>query len=428
MNKDEVLKKQKEYLFPAVGNYYKEPLVVARAKGKFVYDLEGREFLDFFGGILTVSVGHCNDKVNDRVTRQNGTLQHVSTLYPTEPIVLLAEKLASITPGNLRKSFFTSSGTEADETAVTLAQIHTGADEIVALRHAYSGRSVLARALTAHAPWRLTAAQVPFIRHLANPYCYRCPFGLTYPSCELRCARDLEDLIQTTTTGRIAAFMAEPIQGVGGFITPPKEYFKVVAEIARKYGGLFISDEVQTGFGRTGDKWFGIEHWGVEPDIMTMAKGIANGAPMGVTIARPEVADSLKGLTIATFGGNPVSCTAALATIQVMEEEGLARNAKVLGDHLRSRLLELQTKYKSIGDVRGMGLMQALELVKAPGKEPNAPAVVELFERTKAAGLLIGKGGLYGNVVRISPPLNITKDDVDTACGIFDRCLAEMKA
>ncbi|MBI5367866.1 MAG: aspartate aminotransferase family protein [Planctomycetes bacterium] len=428
MKKEDVLQKQKEYLFPCVGNYYKEPLVIARAKGKLVYDADGREYLDFFGGILTVSVGHCNDTVNAKIKAQTDTLQHVSTLYPTEPMVLLAEKLALIAPRGIKKSFFTSSGTEADETAILLAQIHTQRDEIVALRHAYSGRSVLARSLTAHAPWRLTAAQVPFVRHLANPYCYRCPFGLTYPSCDLRCARDLEDLIQTTTTGRIAAFIAEPIQGVGGFITPPKEYFKIVADIAKKYGGLFISDEVQTGFGRTGDKWFGIEHWGVEPDIITMAKGIANGAPMGVTMARPEVADSLKGLSISTFGGNPVSCVAALGTIQVMEEGNLAHNAKVLGDHLRARLLGMKEKYRSIGDVRGMGLMQGIEMVKAPSKEPNAPAVIDLFERTKAAGLLIGKGGLFGNVVRISPPLNITKADVDTACDTIDRCLAEMNA
>jgi 4-aminobutyrate aminotransferase len=244
----------------------------------------------------------------------------------------------------------------------------------------------------------------------------------------LRCARDIEELIQTSTSGRVAALLAEPIQGVGGFVTAPPEYFQVAVEIVRRYGGIFICDEVQTGFGRTGTKWFGIEHWGVEPDIITCAKGVANGTPMGVTIATPEVADSFRGLTISTFGGNPVSCAAALATISVMEEEDLKHNAQVVGDHLRDGLEALKEKYPMIGDVRGMGLIQGVELVQSrEHKEPAKQEILQLFEETRKRGLLIGKGGLYGNVIRIAPALNIGKADVDEAVRILDESFAAIQ-
>ena len=425
MDKAEIIEKHRKYLFSCVANYYEEPLVVDHAKGSTVVDVEGREYLDFFGGIVTISVGHCNEKVTGAVERQTNKLQHVSTLYPNEPHVRLAEKLAEITPGRLQKSFFTNSGTEANETAVLLAQLHTKCQDVIALRHSYSGRSQLAMSLTAHAAWRLTPTPAAGIHHIPNAYCYRCPFGLTYPSCDLKCAKDLEEAIQTETSGRIAAFMAEPIQGIGGFITPPKEYFQVIASILRQYGGLFICDEVQTGWGRTGGKMFGIEHWGVEPDIMTFAKGMANGVPIGATIARAEIADSMKGLTISTFGGNPVTSAAALATIQVIEEENLVDNARVMGRRLREGLEALKQKYPVIGDVRGMGLMQGLELV-GEHKRPDGEAVRRLFERTKANGLLIGKGGLMGNVIRITPPLNVTKDEIDRALKLLDQSFAQL--
>ena len=425
MKKNEIIEKHRKYLFSCVANYYEEPLVIDHAKGSTVVDVEGREYLDFFGGIVTISVGHCNEKVTGAIERQTHKLQHVSTLYPNEPHVRLAEKLAEITPGRLQKSFFTNSGTEANETAVLLAQLHTKCQDVIALRHSYSGRSQLAMSLTAHAAWRLTPTPAAGIHHIPNAYCYRCPFGLTYPSCDLKCAKDLEEAIQTETSGRIAAFMAEPIQGIGGFITPPKEYFQVIASILRQYGGLFICDEVQTGWGRTGGKMFGIEHWGVEPDIMTFAKGMANGVPVGATIARAEIADSMKGLTISTFGGNPVTSAAALATIQVIEEENLVDNARVMGRRLREGLEALKQKYPVIGDVRGMGLMQGLELV-GEHKRPDGEAVRRLFERTKANGLLIGKGGLMGNVIRITPPLNVTKDEIDRALKLLDQSFAQL--
>ena len=407
---------------------YGQPLPLARGDGMYLYDVEGNRYLDFFGGILTVSVGHCHPKVTEALTRQVQTLVHTSTLYPHENHVNLAEKLAQITPGRLQTSYILNSGTEANETAVMLAKAATGAQEVIALRHGYSGRSALAMTLTGQSAWRIGGTQILGIKHAMNPYCYRCPLKLTYPACGIACAEDIEDLIQTTTSGRVAAFLAEPIQGVGGFVTAPPEYFEIATNIIRRYGGLFICDEVQTGFGRTGKHWFGIQHWDAEPDIMTMAKGIANGSPMGVTIATPEVASKLEGLTISTFGGNPVSCAAALATIQVMEEEASPDHVEEVGTHLRQGLEALGEKYPLIGDVRGMGLMQGVEMVRdRETKEPASKEIAHLFEATRERGLLIGKGGLYGNALRISPPLVATKDDVDQALEILDYTFAEVQ-
>jgi alanine-glyoxylate transaminase/(R)-3-amino-2-methylpropionate-pyruvate transaminase len=427
LNSTAVREKHRAYLFPAVANYYREPLVLSEGKGMYVKDLDGNSYLDFFGGILTVSVGHAHPKVNAALHAQIDRLGHVSTLYPTPPIVELAERLARIAPGRLQKSFFTASGTEADETAVMMAQVYTGRTEIIALRHGYSGRSMLAQSLTAHSTWRALPSQVAAVKHAMSPYCYRCPMKQTYPSCGVACARDLEDLIKTTTTGRIAGFLAEPIQGVGGFITPPPEYFEIAVEIVRQHGGVFICDEVQTGFGRTGSKWFGIEHWNVEPDIITMAKGIANGLPLAATIATPEIADSLKALSISTFGGNPISAAAANATLSVIEEENLPDNAEQMGHLLQEGLRRLQTRYpKTIGDLRGRGLMQGMELVADETIGDRTPApdkAIRLFEETKQRGLLIGKGGLYGNTIRIAPALVFGVGEVEAALRILDQSL-----
>jgi 4-aminobutyrate aminotransferase-like enzyme len=417
--------KHNEYLFPCVTNYYSTPLTIKRGQGLYVYDWEENKYLDFFGGILTVSIGHCQPEIVKELEDQIRTLQHVSTLYPTYPMVMLAEKLSQITPGRLKKCFFTNSGTEANETAILTAQLYTGAREIVALRHSYHGRSFLAMTLTGHAAWRAGGNYIPGITHAVSPYCFRCEFGATYPNCEIECAKDIDELIKTTTSGKIAAFIAEPIQGVGGFITPPKEYFEIAIGIIKKHGGLFIADEVQTGFGRTGGKWFGIEHWGVEPDIMTFAKGLANGVPVGATIATQEVADSFKALSISTFGGNPVSSRAGLATLKYIEEYNLVDHAEKVGSYLRERLLELQDKYPLIGEVRGKGLMLGVELVKEK-KEPALNEILKLFENTKKRGLLIGKGGLYGNVVRISPPMTVDKSHIDEAIKILDEAFGEI--
>jgi len=429
MTKDEIILANKEYLFPAVFHYFKEPLVVTRAKDQYVWDADGKQYLDFLGGIVTVSVGHCNQQVNDQVKRQMDTLQHVSTVFANEPQAALAKKVAELSPGRqLTKSFFTNSGTEANETAILAARCYTGSTEIVALRHSYHGRSAQAMTLSGQGAWRLGPSQAGVI-HAHNAYCYRCPFGLTYPSCEVRCAQDMEELIRSSTGGRIAGFIGEPIQGVGGFITPPKEYFQIVEKIVRNHGGIFISDEVQTGWGRTGGKWFGIEHWGVTPDIMTGAKGLGNGSPIGLTVAKPAVADSVKGLTISTFGGNPVVSTAAKAVIDYIEEHNLPANCEETGAYLRGRLEELQERHDIIGDVRGMGLLQAIELVEdRQTKAPATAATAMAMEAARDQGLLLGKGGMYGNVLRFSPPMNIGRADVDNFCGMLDKALTAVGA
>ncbi len=411
LSREEINRKQKEYIFPSVTTYYSEPVPMDHALMQHVWDVEGKKYLDFFGGIVTISVGHCNPRVISRTKAQIDRLQHVSTCFPNEPMVTLAEKLAQITPGTLKKSYFTNSGTEA----------------VVALRHGYSGRASLARGLTGMNTWRRGTIEVGIV-HAMNPYCYRCPLGLRYPECEVACVKDIESVIQFSTSGRIAAFLAEPIQGVGGFITPPKEYFKMAFSIVKQYGGDFISDEVQTAWGRTGHKWFGIEHWEVEPDVITAAKGMGNGVPIGLTIAKPEIADSFQGLTISTFGGNPVTCVTAKAVIDVIEEDDLRTNAAVVGGYFRQKLEELQEKHPLIGDVRGMGLMQALELVEdRTTKQPSAAGTNAVMEEARKRGLLVGKGGFYGNVIRMSPPLNISKADVDEAVRILDEGFAAVE-
>ncbi len=426
---EEVVRKHREYIWPAVANFYERPLVADRARMQYVWDLEGRKYLDFFGGILTISVGHTNPKVTSKIKAQVDRLQHISTLYPTEPMVDLAEKIAQIAPGKLQKSFFSNSGTEANEAALLLARMATGSFDIIGLRHGYSGASALAKSVTGQSPWRAGGVISVGVAHAINPYCYRCPLDLKYPDCGVACAKDVENLIQTSTSGHIAAFMAEPIQGVGGFITPPPEYFRIVFNTVKKYGGLFISDEVQTGFGRTGKHWFGIEHWEVVPDVITCAKGMGNGVPVGATVTTSELAASYRGMTISTFGGNPVTSVAARATIEVIEEENLRENAASVGAYFREKLDELREKHSLIGEVRGKGLMQGIELVKDRGtKEPAPEATTRLLERTRENGLLIGKGGLYGNVVRLSPMLNISKADVDEAVRVLDKSFSEIQA
>ncbi|HKV92677.1 MAG TPA: aspartate aminotransferase family protein [Candidatus Angelobacter sp.] len=422
MTKDEIIKKHKQYLFPSISLYYSDPLVTDHASMQHLWDVDGNKYLDFFGGIVTISVGHANPRVTSKIKAQIDKLQHASTVFPNEAVVALAEKIAQITPGEISQSFFTNSGTEANETAVQLARTFTGRFEIVALRHGYSGRSQMAQSAAGQNSWRKSLpAPAPGFVHAMNAYCYRCPLGKTYPSCEVACAKDVEAVIQTSTSGQIAAFLAEPIQGVGGFITPPKEYFKIVFKIVKDYGGLFISDEVQTAWGRTGKRWFGIEHWEVTPDIITSAKGLANGAPVGLTATRPEIAGSFKGLQISTFGGNPVTSVAAKATIDLIEEDRLMDNADTVGRYYRDKLEGLKDKHELIGDVRGMGLMQAIELVKdRTTKEPAPEATNQFMEHCRKGGLLVGKGGLFGNAIRTSPPLNISKADVDEAIRIMD--------
>jgi 4-aminobutyrate aminotransferase-like enzyme len=423
---DAIVEKYGRYLY-GLSTYYETPLPFVRGEGKWLFGADGKRYLDFFGGIVTVSLGHCEPRVTAAIEKQVRTLQHTSTLFPTIPIVELAETLAGLFPGEKpAKCFFTNSGTEAIETAILTARVATQRPEIVALRHGYHGRSMLSMSLTGHAPWRLGSVHDGSIRHAMAPYCYRCPLKLKPETCGVACAQDVEEVIRTSTSGRPAAFLAEPIMGVGGFITPPREYHGMVAEIIRRHEGLFIADEVQTGWGRTGGKWFGIEQYGVKPDIIVAAKSLGNGHPVGATVARAGVADAFKGLTIATFGGNPVTMAAAKAVVDVIAEDRLMDNAAAVGSHLRARLDALQQKHAVVGEVRGMGLMQGAELVKdRETKEPAPEAAAAVMEAAKDRGLIIGKGGLYGNVLRISPALNVTRDDADQAADIIDQALAE---
>jgi len=419
------VEKHKKFLFPAATMYYQEPIALERGEGNYVWDDTGKKYLDAFGGVLTVSVGHANPKVVNAIVEQVKKISHTSTLYANGPQGDLAEKLASTTPGNLKKSFFTSSGTEANETAMNAARHATGRMELVVLRHSYSGRSAQTLTACGQYGWKKLPPMVAGIHHAHAPYCYRCPFNLEYPSCGIKCAEDIEELIQTETSGEIAAFMSETIIGSGGFIVPPPGYFEKAAAIARKYGGLFISDEVQTAWGRTGEHWWGIQHWKVTPDIMVSAKGMGNGAPVAMTIATPEVADKYPGITFATFGGNPVSMAASLATMQVIEDEKLLQNCKTTGAYLGQKFAELKEKHPLIGDARGLGMMQALELVEdRKTKKPAAAAVLKVFEEAKKRGVLIGKGGVYGNVIRTGLMLNAGKSQVDELVEALDAGLS----
>lgn len=405
---------QREYLLPAMLHMYQEPLALVEGKGVRVRDADGKEYLDLFAGILTTSLGHCHPRIIERVSEQMNRLGHVSTLYATDVQVEAARRLAEIAPGRLKRTFFTNSGTEAIETALMMASVYTGRSEIIALRMAYHGRSFMASNVTAHASWRPLATRVAGVHHAISPYAYRCPFKQPCDdSCAEAFAHDVEEVIVTATNGQPAAFIAETIQGVGGYVVPPPSYFARVAEIIHRHGGLLIVDEVQAGFGRTGGHWFGIEHFGVEPDIMVMAKGIAGGFPVGATITTDEIAEGWKGKTISTFGGNPVCMAALCAAVETMVGEDVPTNAEARGRELRAGLKALQEKHPWIGDVRGMGLMQAMEIVEDPvGKRPDGERADALLEACREEGLLLGEGGMWNHCVRIGPSLLVTADDI----------------
>ncbi|MGB7339093.1 MAG: aspartate aminotransferase family protein [Phototrophicaceae bacterium] len=426
----DLMDRYKNVMFPAASPYHKEnPIIIDHAKDQYIWDVDGKQYLDFFGGVLTVSVGHCNEEITQRTIEQLQKVQHTTTIYINEIMVKLAEKVVELTPAGLNKVYFTSSGTEANETAVLAARMYTGRPTIITLRHAYSGRSMMAMSLTAHGSWRLGGVVDPYIKHVRNPYAYRAPVeGMSTDELIDLCVQDLIETIETTTDGQIAAFMAEPIQGVGGFIVPPQDYFKRIMPIIKDAGAVFISDEVQTGWGRTGGKWFGIEQFGVTPDIMTFAKGMGNGSPIGCTITTSEIADAVQGATFSTFGGNPVTMATALATLEYMEAHDVKTNASVMGAKIREKLEEFQSEFPFIGDVRGMGLMQALEIVKIGSKEPDGALTVAIMDTAKDKGLLLGKGGLHNNVIRISPHLNVAEADVDIAMDILAKTLVEVSS
>ena len=425
--RDEILEQERRYLFPSMKHMYDEPIVMEEGKGVWVRDHSGREYLDFFSGILTTSLGHCHPRVEERVTAQMKRLGHTSTLYANAPQAEAGRLLAEIAPGDLSQTFYTNSGTEAIETAISLACVATGRREIVALRLAYHGRSSLATGVPGHSGWRPLAAPQPGVTHALSPYPYRCPFKSPCDdSCVDKFAQDLEEVILTTTNGQPAAFIAETIQGVGGYVVPPPGYFQRAAEIIRKHGGLFICDEVQAGFGRSG-RWFGIQHWDVVPDIMVMAKGIAAGFPVGATITRPEIAAAWKAKTISTFGGNPICMAAHIAALEVMAEEDVPQNAEARGRELTAGMQALSREHPWIGDVRGMGLILAMELVEDPAtKKPSPLRTKALLEAAKAEGLLLGVSGLYDNVVRVAPSLLVTADESQEALDRLGRACARV--
>ena len=426
----DICAEQQQFIFDCVKPLYDEPLAIAEGSGCRVTDYDGREYLDAFAGILTTSLGHCHPAVVAAVQEQAARVGHLSTLYVNDRQIEAARALAEITPGDLDRTFFLNSGTEAIETALATARLHTGRTEIIALRQAYHGRTSMAAALTAHAPWRVLPSTVTGITHALSPYPYRAPFGdVSDEELVEIYARDLIEVIETTTNGRPAAFIAETIQGVGGYIVPPRGYFQRMSEIIRSYGGLFIADEVQAGFGRTGTHWFGIEHWDVVPDIMVMAKGIAGGMPVGAVTATAEIAGSWRGKTISTFGGNPVCMAAMVATLGVMRAEDVRTRAHERGAQLRATLDRLGAQYPWIGEVRGMGLMQAIELVEDPAtREPSPRLAGKLLHAARDEGLLIGIGGLHGHVIRLGPSLLIEEDEMDEVTARLERACATVEA
>lgn len=421
---EEVLRKKKEYMIPCVYHFFQEPMQLVRGSMQYLYDQNGKEYVDCFAGVSVVNCGHCNPEITKEICKQVETLQHTCTIYLTEPIVNLAESLAQVTPGELQKTFFCSSGTEANEGAALLATLHTGRQEFIALRQGLHGRTKLTMSLTGIGMWRTDPAPVGGIHFAPNAYCYRCPLGKRYPECNLACADDIENVIKFSTSGQVAAFFAEPIQGNGGIITPPAGYFQRVKEILDHYGILLVMDEVQTGFGRTG-KWFACEHYGVKPDIMTMAKALGNGTPVGAFTATATVADSYTRPGASTLGGNPVTSTASLATLRYLKEHNLPERAAKLGAYLKKGLQELQQRHPMIGDVRGLGLMLGAEIVLPDGSAAG-DWVDAIIEDLKNKGFLIGKNGPGRNVLAFQPPLVIEESDLSRLLDALDDSLTKI--
>jgi alanine-glyoxylate transaminase/(R)-3-amino-2-methylpropionate-pyruvate transaminase len=425
--RDEVLALRRQYLTPGLLTYYREPLLVVEGHMQYLWDETGKRYLDAFAGIVTVSVGHCHPEVVERVRRQVGTLQHTTTIYLHPAAGELGRRLAGHMPAGsgLSVSYFTNSGSEANEIAVLSAREYTGNADVVSLRNGYHGGTQGAMALTAVGTWKFKSNPTVNVTYATPGYCYRCPYGLEYPGCGVRCARDVEPLIQYETSGAVACFIGEPIQGVGGVVTPPPEYFQIVYDIIRRHGGLCVADEVQTGFGRTGSAFWGFENWGVTPDLVTLAKGIGNGAPLGACVTRPEIAAVMTRRThFNTFGGNPVSVTAGLATLEIIDRDRIQDNARAVGGHLKERLLDLAGRQPLVGEVRGLGLMLGVELVRDRAtKEPATQEAADVLELARERGLLLGKGGLYGNTLRIKPPMCLTRDDADFLVDCLDEVL-----
>jgi alanine-glyoxylate transaminase/(R)-3-amino-2-methylpropionate-pyruvate transaminase len=424
----EVYALRKAAVNPALFHYYKEPIMIVEGKGQYVFDETGRRYLDGFAGIVTVSVGHCHPRVVAAAHAQNQLLQHASTIYLHPNLPVYAAALAEKMPGNLKVVYFVNSGSEANDLAILMARAYTQNYDVVALRNAYHGGSSGTMGLTAHSTWKFNVPHSFGVHHALAPDPYRGPWGHDDPLAGRKYAADVRELISFATPGRIAAYIAESIQGVGGAVVFPDGYLKEAYAYARAAGGLCIADEVQAGFGRTGTHYWGFETQGVIPDIVTMAKGIGNGAPLAAVVTTPEIAQALTSrIHFNTFGGNPVCCAIGKAVLEVIDEEGLQQNSLTVGAHLQAGLRKLQEKHSIIGEVRGKGLMIGAELVKDRStKEPAKTECAQVFETARELGLLIGKGGLNGNVLRIKPPMCLTAADADFMLEVLDVALEKL--
>ncbi|KAG2716524.1 hypothetical protein I3760_03G130900 [Carya illinoinensis] len=415
---DEVFQKRKKFLGPSLFHYYQKPLNIVEGKMQYLFDENGRRYLDAFAGIVTVSCGHCHPEILSAIIQQSNLLQHATTIYLHHAIADFAEALASKMPGNLKVVYFVNSGTEANELAMLMARLYSGNLGMISLRNAYHGGSSGTIGLTALNTWKYPIPQGE-IHHVVNPDPYHGDFG----SDANRYAKDVQDHIDFGTSGKVAGFIAETIQGVGGAVELAPGYLKLVYDIVRKAGGICIADEVQTGFGRTGSHYWGFETQGVIPDIVTMAKGIGNGLPLGAVVTTPEIASALaQKILFNTFGGNPVCSAGGLAVLRVLDKEKRQAHCADVGSHLLGRLRALQQRHEIIGDVRGRGLMVGVELVTdRTEKTPAKAETAVLFEK-----LRVGKGGLHGNVFRIKPPMCFTKDDADFLVDALDYSMSRL--
>jgi len=423
-----VLEKDQKFVSQSYTRVY--PLVVKRAEGAMVEDVDSNRFLDFTSGIAVCNTGHCHPRIVEAIHRQAGQFIHMSgTDFYYDVQSTLAQKLGEITPGPKEKRvFFGNSGAEAIEAALKLARYHTKRPRVLAFLGAFHGRTMGALSLTASKVIheRGFSPLVPGITHIPYAYCYRCPYHLQYPKCDIACVEWIrEDLFKRSIPPEeVAAIFVEPIQGEGGYIVPPPEFHQRLYGLAKEFGILYVTDEVQTGMGRTG-RMMAIEHWGVVPDIIALAKGIASGMPLGATVSQTEVMDWVPGSHASTFGGNPISCQAALATIELLEE-GLIKNASRIGGYILEKLMGLQKQFSLIGDVRGRGLMIGIELIK--DRETKKKAIEERNRVIQACfekGLLIL--GCGENVIRLVPPLIITQTEADTALTILEEVLRKVE-
>lgn len=418
---DAIIEKKKQFLIPCVYHFYKRPPQMVKGEGACLIDSEGKRYLDLYTGVSVHALGHCHPEVTEAICQQARTLTHSTTIYLTEPIVNLAEALAGVLPSDLDKSFFCASATEAVEGAALLATLYTGRHEFLAFQNALHGRTKLGMSLTGLAFWRTDPAPVGGVTHVPHPDCANCPFGKSQSQCGYECVQAVETAIQTSTSGRPAAMIVEPVQGNGGVRVPPSEYFRRLRPILDKYGALLICDETQTGFGRTG-RMFAIERWGVTPDIIAGGKALGGGLPIGYFSTRAAIAASYTRPGASTFGGNPLSATAGLAFLRILQRDGLVERAEHLGVKFKSRLEELKSRRPVIRDVRGVGLMLGVELGEASGLTAAA-ATDEVLERMKDAGFLLGKTGPGRNVLTFMPPLIIEERDLERAAAALDEAL-----